>query len=186
MGIRLTAPALIERHKTAMRSHTRNLMRPIIPACIAACLAALVGTASAASYKDVTRAVTDDALLQTAGVDPAQAELRKQCKAAVLETDDPPEFFDCVYVQTAKDLNLFSLEDGYLMSELQLKLHNMDGVALQHMGRVAQLQIFSGRRVTALYIHRNNWIDAQETRAVYEWLLERGVRAREPQRWIGP
>jgi hypothetical protein len=54
------------------------------------------------------------------------------------------------------------------------------------MGRVSQLQIFSGRRVTALYIHRNKWIDAEETRAVYEWLLERGVRAREPQRWIGP
>jgi hypothetical protein len=153
---------------------------------IAFCLAVLAAPALTASYKEVTQAVNDDQLLQTAGVDPAQAQMRKQCKAAVLETDDPPEFFDCVYVQTAKDLNLFSLVDGYLLSELQLKLHNMDGVALQHMGRVSQLQIFSGRRVTALYIHRNKWIDSEETRAVYEWLLERGVRAQEPRRWIGP
>jgi hypothetical protein len=153
---------------------------------IVICLAALAVPALAANYKDVTRAVTDDRLLQNAGVDPAQAAMRKQCKAAVLETDDPPEFFDCVYVQTDKDLNLFSLEDGHLMSELQLKLHNMDGVALQHMGRVSQLQIFSGQRVTALYIHNDKWIDARETEAVYQWLLDRGVRAREPQRWIGP
>jgi hypothetical protein len=153
---------------------------------LAFCLAALAVPALASSYREVSRAVNDDQLLQTAGVEPAEAQLRKQCTAAVIETDDPPEFFDCVYVQTSKDLNLFSLEDGYLMSELQLKLHNMDGVALQHMGRVSQLQIFSGRRVTALYIHRNSWIDAEETEAVYKWLLERGVRARQPTRWIGP
>lgn len=150
------------------------------------CFVAFASSVLSASYKDVSRAVTDDQLLQNAGMDPAQAEMRKQCKAAVLETDDPPEFFDCVYVQTDKDLNLFSLEDGHLMSELQLKLHNMDGVALQHMGRVSQLQIFSGRRVTALYIHNNRWIDTEETEAVYEWLVGRGVRAREPRRWIGP
>lgn len=150
------------------------------------CLAALALPAVSSSYREVARAVNDDQLLQSAGVEPAQAQLRKQCSAAVVETDDPAEFFDCVYVQTDKDLNLFSLEDGHLMSELQLKLHNMDGVALQHMGRVSQLQIFSGRRVAALYIHRNSWIDAQETEAVYQWLLERGVRAREPVRWIGP
>jgi hypothetical protein len=157
-------------------------MRPFITFCFVAFASSVL----AASYKDVTRAVTDDQLLQNAGMDPEQAEMRKQCKAAVLETDDPPEFFDCVYVQTDKDLNLFSLEDGHLMSELQLKLHNMDGVALQHMGRVSQLQIFSGRRVTALYIHKDRWIDTEETEAVYEWLVARGVRAREPQRWIGP
>jgi hypothetical protein len=150
------------------------------------CMAALAAPALSSSYGEVSRAVKDDQLLQTAGVDPGKAELRKQCSAAVIETDDPAEFFDCVYVQTDKDLNLFSLEDGYLLSELQLKLHNMDGIALQHMGRVSQLQIFSGRRVTALYIHANKWIDAKETKAVYDWLLERGVRAREPQRWIGP
>ena len=102
---------------------------------------------------------TTTACSRPPGVTPADAQLRKQCSAAVIETDDPPEFFDCVYVQTEKDLNLFSLEDGYLMSELQLKLHNMDGVALQHMGRYSQVQIFSGDRVTALYIHGKSWID---------------------------
>ena len=110
-------------------------------------------------------------MLQTAGVTPADAQLRKQCSAAIIETDDPPEFFDCVYVQTEKDLNLFSLEDGYLMSELQLKLHNMDGVALQHMGRYSQVQIFSRDRVTALYIHGKSWIDPAQTEAVYQWLI---------------
>jgi hypothetical protein len=157
------------------------MRKPII-----VCLAALAAPALSSSYGEVSRAVKDDQLLQNAGVDPSQAEMRKQCSAAVMETDDPPEFFDCVYVQTDKDLNLFSLEEGFLMSELQLKLHNMDGVALQHMGRYSQLQIFSGKRVTALYIHANKWIDPKETKAVYEWLLERGVRAREPRGWIGP
>jgi hypothetical protein len=78
-------------------------------------------------------------------------------------------------VQTDKDLNLFSLEDGYLMSELQLKLHNMDGVALQHMGRYSQVQIFSHDRVTALYIHDKSWIDPAQTENVYRWLTDHGV-----------
>jgi len=104
----------------------------------------------------------------------------------VVETDDPPEFFDCVYVQTEKDLNLFSLEDGYLMSELQLKLHNMDGVALQHMGKYSQVQIFSHGRVTALYIHGKSWIDPVQTEGVYRWLTDHGVPVREPRSWIGP
>ena len=103
-----------------------------------------------------------------------------------MDSDDPPNFFDCVYVQTEKDLNLFSLEDGYLMSELQLKLHNMDGVALQHMGRVSQVQIFSHDRVTALYIHNKSWIDSAQTESVYRWLTDHGVPAREPRSWIGP
>ena len=95
----------------------------------------------------------------------------------MVETDDPPEFFDCVYVQTRQDLNLFSLEDGYLMSELQLTLHNMDGVALQHMGRYSQVQIFSHKRVTALYIHGKSWIDPGRPRASTAGLLDHGVRA---------
>ena len=144
------------------------------------------GLCAASNYRDVQRAVDDDQLLQSAGVSPADAQLRKQCSAAVLETDDPPEFFDCVYVQTDKDLNLFSLEDGYLMSELQLKLHNMDGVALQHMGRYSQVQIFSHDRVTALYIHSKSWIDPAQTENVYRWLTDHGVPAREPRAWIGP
>ncbi|HEV7609787.1 MAG TPA: hypothetical protein VGO61_20800 [Steroidobacteraceae bacterium] len=144
------------------------------------------GVCAASNYRDVQRAVDDDQMLQSAGVTPADAQLRKQCSAAVVETDDPPEFFDCVYVQTAKDLNLFSLEDGYLMSELQLTLNNMDGVALQHMGRYSQVQIFSGDRVTALYIHGKRWIDPGQTEGVYQWLVGHGVHAREPRKWIGP
>jgi hypothetical protein len=143
------------------------------------------GIAAASNYRDVQRAVADDVMLQTAGVTPADAQLRQQCSAAIIETDDPPEFFDCVYVQTEKDLNLFSLEDGYLMSELQLKLHNMDGVALQRMGRYSQVQIFSGDRVTALYIHGKSWIDPAQTENVYQWLIAHGVSERQPRKWIG-
>jgi len=149
-------------------------------------LATVTALAVGSNYREVARAVNDDQLLQSAGVEPAKAAMRKQCSAAVVETDDPPEFFDCVYVQTDKDLNLFSLEDGYLMSELQLKLHNMDGVALQHMGRYSQVQIFSHDRVTALYIHSKSWIDPAQTENVYRWLTDHGVPVREPRSWIGP
>ncbi|MEO8018135.1 MAG: hypothetical protein ABI769_10000 [Pseudomonadota bacterium] len=155
-----------------------------IPLAVMLCLA--TGVCAASNYRDVQRAVDDDQLLQAAGVTPADAQLRKQCSAAVVETDDPPEFFDCVYVQTDKNLNLFSLEDGYLLSELQLTLSNVDGVALQHMGRYSQVQIFSGHRVAALYIHGKQWIDPAQTEGVYEWLLGHGVRPHEPRRWIGP
>jgi hypothetical protein len=157
-------------------------MRAVI--VITLCLAS--GLAAATNYRDVQRAVADDRMLETAGVTPADVQLRKQCSAAVIETDDPPNFFDCVYVQTDKDLNLFSLEDGYLMSELQLTLHNMDGVALQRMGRYAQVQIFSGNRVAALYIHGKSWIDPEATESVYQWLTGHGVPTRQPRKWIGP
>ena len=153
---------------------------------LAAVLCLATGVCAASNYRDVRRAVDDDQLLQTAGVTPADAQLRKQCSAAVVETDDPPEFFDCVYVQTDKNLNLFSLEDGYLLSELQLALTSMDGVALQHMGRYSQVQIFSGDRVAALYIHGKQWIDPAQTEGVYQWLLGHGVRPHQPRKWIGP
>jgi hypothetical protein len=149
-------------------------------------LIAFACLASASNYHDVQKAVRDDQMLASAGVEPSKAELRKPCSAAVLDSDDPPNFFNCVYVQTDHDLNLFSLEDGNLMSELQLTLNNMDGVALQHMGKYAQLQIFSGERVAALYIHNQSWIDPQQTEAVYQWLLEHGVRPHAPRAWIGP
>ena len=129
-------------------------------------LCLLTGVCAASNYRDIQRAVSDDQLLQSAGVAPADAQLRKQCSAAVVESDDPPEFFDCVYVQTDHDLNLVSLEDGYLMSELQLTLATMDGVALQHMGRYSQIQLFSGNRVAAMYIHGKGWIDPTQTEAV--------------------
>ena len=149
-------------------------------------LGSIATLAVASNYRDVERAVNDDAMLATAGVEPAKAELRKQCTAALIDGDDPPNFFDCVYVQTDHDLNLFSLEDGYLMSELQLTLATMDGVALQHMGRYSQVQIFSHDRVTALYIHSKSWIDPAQTENVYRWLTDHGVPVREPRSWIGP
>jgi type IV secretory pathway TrbD component len=62
----------------------------------------------------------------------------------------------------------------------------MDGVALQHMGRYSQVQIFSGSRVAALYIHGKQWIDPAQTEGVYQWLVAHGVSAREPRKWIGP
>lgn len=152
-------------------------------------LCVLVGASAvcaASNYREVTKAVSDDAMLATAGVTPADAQLRKQCRAAVIDTDDAPDFFDCVYVQTERELNLFSLEDGFLMNELELTLHNIDGVALQHLDRWSQVQVFSGRRVAVLYIHGNGWIDSGETEKVYRWLLEHGVPPREPRVWIGP
>lgn len=163
-------------------AHTIGAMRALLISVFA--LACEVCVAS--SYTDIKRAVDDDRLLESAGVSPSQAQLRLQCSAAVLETDDPPEFFDCVYVQTEQDLNLFSLEDGYLMAELQLKLHAMDGVALQRMGRYSQVQIFSRDRVAALYIHGKGWIDPRQTEAVYQWLIDHGVQPRQPRKWIGP
>ena len=149
-------------------------------------LIATCGVAGASNYHDVQKAVRDDQMLASAGVEPSKAELRMPCSAAVMESDDPPNFFNCVYVQTDHDLNLFSLEDGALMSELQLTLSNMDGVALQHMGKYSQVQIFSGQRVAALYIHNQSWIDPKQTESVYQWLLEHGVRPHAAQAWIGP
>jgi hypothetical protein len=146
----------------------------------------LIAGLCAASPRDMVKAAGDDQLLASAGVEPANATVRKPCSAAVMETDDPPEFFDCVYVQTAKDVNLFSLEDGHLLSELQVKLNVMDGVALQRMGRWSQVQIFNGDRVAALYIHNDSWIDPVETEAVYRRLLDQGVKQRQPLKWIGP
>jgi hypothetical protein len=146
----------------------------------------IAGVCAASNYREVAAAVNDDQKLIHAGVEPADALIRKQCGAVVIETDDPPERFDCVYVQTAKDLNLFSLEDGFLMAELQAKLATIDGVALQRTGRWAQVQVFSNRRVAAFYIYGDRWIDTEQTEAVYRWLLDQGVKRLEPRRWIGP
>lgn len=157
-------------------------MRALVPILLLAACAA----AGASSQRDVQRAVRDDQLLANAGVELSSAEMRMPCSAAVVEEGESPSFFDCVYVQTSHDLNLFSLEDGYLMSELQLTLSNMDGVALQHLGKYAQLQIFSGHRVTALYIHNATWYDRGQTEAVYRWLVDHGVSQRAPRQWIGP
>lgn len=137
------------------------------------------------SFYEVSKAVNDDEKLIFAGVDPENVLMRKQCGAAILETDDAPSSFDCVYVQTDKDLTLFSLEDGYLMSEMQAKLNVVDGVALQRTGRWAQVQVFNGDKIAAFYIFGDNWIDTEETEKVYRWLVEKGVPEKKPRKWIG-
>lgn len=141
--------------------------------------------ALASSFNEVSKAVNDDQMLIFAGLEPAQAMVRKQCGAVVVETDDPPEFFDCVYVQNENDINLLSLEDGYLMTEMRTKLDVMDGVALQRTGRWAQVQVFQGDKIAAFYIYGDNWIDTEQTEAVYHWLIEKGVPQRAPRKWIG-
>jgi hypothetical protein len=145
----------------------------------------LAGVCAASNYREVSEAVMDDQKLIAAGVEPKEAVIRRQCGAAVLETDDRPEYFDCVYVQTEKDLNLFSLEDDFLMAELQVKLSSIDGVALQRTGRWAQVQVFNGDEVAAFYIYGDRWIDIEQTEAVFRWLLDHGVPQRQPRRWIG-
>jgi hypothetical protein len=155
-------------------------MRLLIPM-----LCLVTGVCAAASYRDVAQAVNDDQKLVFAGVDPAEALIRRRCGAAVLETDDAPSSFDCVYVQTEKHLNLFSLEDGYLMPELQARMNTNDGIALQRTGRWSQIQVFSNGRVAAFYTYGDNWIDNEQTEAVYRWLLDRGVSKRSPRKWIG-
>jgi hypothetical protein len=141
--------------------------------------------ASAASQRALEKAANDDQLLAAAGVEPERAEVRTTCSAAVVDTDERPNFFNCVYVQTPHALNILTLEGGYLMSQQQLTLANMDGVALQNSGKYTQLQIFSGHKVTALYIYNDSWIDKQKTEAVYSWLVNQGVRPRQPQAWLG-
>jgi hypothetical protein len=151
-----------------------------------ALLLGISALATAASQRALVKAAHDDQLLAAAGVEPEHAEIRTTCSAAVVDTDEGPNFFNCVYVQTPHAVNILTLEDGYLMSEQQLTLANMDGVALQNIGKYTQLQIFSGHKVTALYIYGNEWIDKQQTEAVYAWLVNQGVRPREPRAWLGP
>ena len=142
--------------------------------------------ATAASHRELQKAANDDQMLVSAGVEPERAEMRRTCSAAVVDSDDRPNFFDCVYVQTPQTLNILSLEGGYLMSELQLTLVNMDGVALQRLGKYSQLQIFSGHKVAALYLYNDSWIDSQQTEALYQLLVDRGVKPRAPHQWLGP
>ena len=149
-------------------------------------LASLSTLAVAANYRAVEKAANDDQMLISAGVEPERAEMRMPCAATIIRSEERPNFFNCVYVQTPHDLNLFSLEDGYLMSELQLALSNMDGVALQRMGKYPQVQIFSGDRLAVLYIQKDSWVDAQQTEAIYQWLIDHGVQARQPRKWVGP
>jgi hypothetical protein len=142
--------------------------------------------AAAASQRALEKAVNDDQLLAAAGVEPERAQVRTTCSAAVVDTDERPNFFNCVYVQTPHAVNILTLEGGYLMSEQQLTLANMDGVALQNIGKYTQLQIFSGHKVTALYIYNDSWIDKERTEAAYTWMVNHGVRPREPRAWLGP
>lgn len=152
-------------------------------------LALLLGIplmATAASQRALEKAANDDQMLAAAGVEPERAEVRTTCSAAVVDADERANFFNCVYVQTPHALNILKLEGGYLLSEEQLTLAAMDGVALHDTGKYSQLQIFSGHKVTALYIYNNSWIDRQRTEEAYKWLVSQGVRAREPRTSLGP
>lgn len=142
--------------------------------------------ASAASQRALEKAANDDQMLAAAGVEPDRAEVRSTCSAAVVDSDEKPNFFNCVYVQTPHALNILKLEGGYLLSEEQIALAAMDGVALHDSGKYTQLQIFSGHKVTALYIYGNSWIDRQRTEEAYKWLVSQGVRPREPRTSLGP
>ena len=140
-----------------------------------------------ASAADVRKAADDDQLLENAGVVLRDAQFRVPCRAAVVDTEDPPEFFNCVYVQNLNELNLFSLEDGYLMSELQLRLSNILNVALQQEGSYRQLQIFYGKgRVVAVEVlgARKLHDSPAKTQAIYEWLAGHGIATRSPLPWI--
>jgi len=152
-------------------------------------IALLIGMstlATAASQRALEKAAGNDEMLVAAGVEPERAEVRTTCSAAVVDADERPNFFNCVYVQTPQAVNILTLEDGYLVSEQQLTLANMDGVALQNSGKYTQLQIFSGHKVTALYIYNDSWIDKEQTEAVYNWLVNHGVQVRKPKAWLGP
>jgi hypothetical protein len=153
---------------------------------IVALLLGVTAVANAASQRALKKAVNDDQMLIDAGVEPERAEMRTTCSATVVERGDRPNFFDCIFVQTPHSLNILTLEGGYLVSEEQLTLASMDGVALQRMGKYSQLQIFSGHKVAALYIYNDSWIDSQQTEALYQTLLERGVKKRQPYLWLGP
>jgi hypothetical protein len=151
-----------------------------------AVLLGVTALANAAGQRALQKAVKNDQMLIDAGVEPERAEMRTTCAAAVVERGERPNFFDCAFVQTPHAMNLLTLEGGYLMSELQLTLSNMDGVALQRMGKYSQLQVFSGHKVAALYIYNDSWIDSQQTEALYQMLVDRGVKARQPYQWLGP
>jgi hypothetical protein len=135
------------------------------------------------------RAAQNDELLLMAGVDLEAVEFRISCTALIIviepENRDPPTPFGCVYVQSRSELNLFSLEGDYLISELQLKLRAIDGVALQETPVMSQLQLFSGNRRIAIHAQGKVWLDRKKTQAAYRWLVDHSVPARQPVPWIG-
>ena len=124
---------------------------------------------SGASFSQIKRIADDDELLQNAGVPLREVQFRLPCNAAIIETSDPPEFANYLFVQSLNELNLFSVEDGYLMPELQLKLRAIESIALTGKGAGYQLQIFSHHRVTAVSMQRG------KIGAVFLWLAEHGV-----------
>jgi len=132
-----------------------------------------------ASFSQIKRIANDDALLHNAGVSLSDVQFRLPCRGAIVETSDPPEFDNYLYVQSSNELNLFSLEDGNLMAEVQLKLAAIEGVAFTGAGARFQLQIFSNRRVIALFM------EGHRVQAAFGWLTDHGVPAREPLPPIG-
>ena len=136
------------------------------------------------------RAAQNDELLVMVGVDLEVVEFRQSCIVLIMvieaENRDPFAPFGCVYVQSKNELNLFSLDGDYLVSELQLKLRNIDGVAQQETPVMSQLQIFTGNRRIAIHAQGKVWLDRKKTQAAYKWLIDHSVPARAPVPWIGP
>jgi hypothetical protein len=149
-----------------MRRHARPVR---VGSALLCCSAVCVG----ASFSQIKRIAHDDELLRNAGVSLTDVQFRLPCNAAIIETSDPPEFDNYLYVQSKTELNLFSLEDGYLMPELQLKLRAIESISLIEHGAGYQMQMFSHNRVIALSFQRG------EISAVFLWLTQQGVPVRK-------
>ena len=126
------------------------------------------------------RAAKNDELLLMAGVDLDKVILRLPCTAMIEDGSDHPAPFGCVYVQSSNEISLFSLDGDYLISELQLKFHAINGIALKDAPVMNELQIFSGERLIRIHISGKLWPDKKKTAAAYRSLLENSLPARQP------
>jgi hypothetical protein len=156
-------------------------------AFLLATLILLTSVCSAATIASLRRAANDDELIERAGVALHDVQFRLPCWAAIIDSDDPPEFFDCVYVQSENELNVLAYEGGYLVSELQLKMRSIDGIALLPEASLPQLQIFSHRRITVIHFFGKGFFRSpKNTQVVYDWLKGHGVAGHAPARAFEP
>ena len=134
----------------------------------------------------VRRAAANDELLTSVGIDLATVTKRLPCYASSRRPGDPLEFFYCVYVQDASEINLYSMDGDYLALELTLKLRKIEGIALQEARWTRQLQIFSDSRVTTVsFVPKAMKDGVKQAEEVYQSLAGLGVRTQEPVPWIG-
>jgi hypothetical protein len=134
----------------------------------------------------VRRAASNDELLASVGIDLTQVKARLPCYASTRRPGDPLEFFYCVYVQDANEINLYSMDGDYLALELTLKLRKIEGIALQEARWTRQLQIFSDSRVTTVsFVPKAMKDGVKQAEEVYQSLAGQGVRTQAPVPWIG-